>query len=238
MRLLLIEDRKIAADQFRRTFDEAGIDLDCVTSTQGALAFNAGASGADILVISLPLENASALDLVSDIRSRGVEIGILVLQEMRNSEEAADLLDAGADDVVTKPIQQRPLVARLRALVRRQAGYAAPEIAIGGLRYFFDGRSPTIDGEPISLTPRERSLLECLVKRAGRIVPREKIYESLYGSGDGDVDPKIIDVYICKLRKKLGPNYIDTAFSTGYRLNIPTPAVEMDTAREVASATA
>lgn len=223
MRILLVEDRQIAASQFSRTFNEADVDCEVVTSQTAALAFTAGSSGADVIIISLPLEAGSALDLIADIRSRRIDIGILVMQEMRNSDEAADLLDVGADDVISKPVHNRQIISRLRALVRRQAGYAEPMAVIGCLTFYFDGRSPTVEGKPISLTPRENSLLECLVKRAGRTVAREVIYTGLYGNAGQDVDPKIIDVYICKLRKKLGAaaEYIDTAFGTGYRLDAP-----------------
>lgn len=238
MRILLVEDRQIAASQFRRTFSEADIDCDVVTSQTEALAFTAGSSGADVLILSLPFEAGSALDLVRDIRSRRLDIGILVMQEMRNSDEAADFLDVGADDVIAKPVHSRQITSRLRALVRRQAGYAEPMAVIGCLTFYFDGRSPTVEGQAISLTPRENSLLECLVKRAGRTVAREVIYTALYGNSCQDVDPKIIDVYICKLRKKLGAaaEYIDTAFGTGYRLDAPAENGATIQLQEAASA--
>lgn len=238
MRILLVEDRPIAADQFSRTFNESGIDCEIVSSKTEALAFIAGSSGADVLILSLPFENGSALDLVSDIRNRRMDIGILVMQEMRSSDEAADFLDVGADDVIAKPVHNRQITSRLRALVRRQAGYAEPMAVIGCLTFYFDGKSPTVDGKPIALTPRENSLLECLVKRAGRTVPREVIYTSLYGNGGQDVDPKIIDVYVCKLRKKLGAaaEYIGTAFGTGYRLGAPQDGAMAAPFQEAASA--
>lgn len=224
MRLLLIEDRPLIAQNYLENLPRESVAVDVVTSRDPGLLHTAETSAADVILVSLPFLQGDALALVRDLRRAGKTAGIMVAQEVPNTDEALAFFEAGADDLFVRPMNARHLAARMRAIVRRQNGHIRPEIVVGELTYFFDGRAPTVNGKPLSLSRRERSLLECLVLRQGRTVSRDFIFANLYGSYNADVDPKIIDVYICKLRKKLreasanDTNYISTIFGTGYML--------------------
>jgi two-component system cell cycle response regulator CtrA len=152
---------------------------------------------------------------------------VLVLQETASTDEAVALYGAGADDVTVKPVKAVHVAARLRAVVRRIHGFARAEVSVGGLLFPLDGRPVLLDGVPVALSRRERALLECLALRAGKAVGRETIFASIYGACAGEIDPKIIDVYVCKLRKKLRSargDYISTVFGVGYMLADPETA--------------
>lgn len=221
----MIEDREVAVNLFRKKFSEESVNHDFFNSGDPGLIGTITSSGADSVVLSLPLMNSDPLEIIADLRKKGMHGAIVVLQDHPNTEEAIALYNAGADDVSTKPIQPRHLVVRIRSILRRQNGYVKGSVQIGDLNYHFDGQPPEVNNEPISLSPRERSLLECLVLRNGRVVTRDFIFSNLYGNSAGQVDPKIIDVYICKLRKKIkdltNGDYISTVFGTGYMFAAP-----------------
>lgn len=225
MRVLLVDDNPITANAITSQLAAAGIACDGWASREPSLSHLAESAACDLMIFSLPFEGSDAVSLIRELRRGGVRAPVMVLQDMQNSDEAVALFDAGADDVVVKPIKPHHLAARIRAIVRRQNGYGESRAQVGELTYWFDGRQPELSGHTLALSKRERALLECLVLRAGRIVSREFIFTNLYGSYAGDVDPKIIDVYICKLRKKLreasGKDYIKTVFGMGYLIADP-----------------
>lgn len=226
MRIVLIEDRAVALDVMRTRLAECGVGVDGLTSGP-ALAERAVGSGADGILISLPLAVGRGEELVAEIRRRGWKGPVLVLQETASTDEAVALYGAGADDVTVKPVKAVHLAARLRAVVRRIHGFAQAEVSVGGLLFPLDGRPVLLDGVPVALSRRERALLECLALRAGKAVGRETIFASIYGAYAGEIDPKIIDVYVCKLRKKLRSargDYISTVFGVGYMLADPEAA--------------
>jgi len=228
MHVLMIEDRMPASEPYVKRLSQAGLAVKVVSSGDPSLLHVVESSGADVLILSLPFEEGSAVELVRTLRAKAVRIGIMAMQETRDADESIDLLDAGADDVVTKPCNQRHLAARVRAVARRLNGHADNEIVVGALSFRFDGRPPMADGRALNLSKRERALLECLAMRAGHVVSRNSIFSNLYGNGSAEVDPKIIDVYICKLRKKLREaadrDYITTVFGMGYMLSDPDAA--------------
>lgn len=127
-------------------------------------------------------------------------------------------LDAGADDYLAKPFQTEELIARLRALIRRAAGQATSELTAGGVR--LDSRSGrvTLDGEPVKLTAQEFKLLSYLMHHKGKVVSRTELIEHIYDQ-DFDRDPNTIEVFITRIRKKLGPDLISTTRGLGYSLN-------------------
>lgn len=226
VRIVLIEDRGSALEVMRTRLAECGIGVDGLTSGPG-LAERVVSTEADGILISLPLTLGRGEELVLEIRRKGWKGPILVLQETASTEEAVALYSAGADDVTVKPVKAIHLAARLRAVIRRIHGFAKSEVSVGGLVFPLDGRPVTLEGVPIALSRRERALLECLALRAGKIVGRDAIFASIYGAYAGEIDPKIIDVYICKLRKKLRceqGEYISTVFGIGYMLVDPTSA--------------
>jgi two-component system cell cycle response regulator CtrA len=226
VRIVLIEDRPAALDVMRTRLAECGVGVDGLTSGP-ALAERAVGFGADGILISLPLAAGRGEDLVAEIRRRGWKGPVLVLQETASTDEAVALYGAGADDVTVKPVKAVHVAARLRAVVRRIHGFARAEVSVGGLLFPLDGRPVLLDGVPVALSRRERALLECLALRAGKAVGRETIFASIYGACAGEIDPKIIDVYVCKLRKKLRSargDYISTVFGVGYMLADPETA--------------
>ena len=226
MRVVMIEDRAPALEIMRTRLAECGVGVDGLTSGP-ALAERAVGAEADGILVSLPLASGHGADLVAEIRGCGWKGPILALQETSSTDEAIALYSAGADDVAVKPMKAAHLAARLRAVVRRIHGFARPEVSVGGLLFPLDGRPVTLNGVPVALSRRERALLECLALRAGKAVGRETIFASIYGAYAGEIDPKIIDVYVCKLRKKLRSergDYISTVFGVGYMLADPEGA--------------
>lgn len=226
VRIVLIEDRGAALDIMRTRLAECGVGVDGMTSGP-SLAERAVESGADGILVSLPLAAGRGEDLVAEIRRRGWKGPVLALQETASTDEAVALYGAGADDVAVKPVKAVHLAARLRAVVRRIHGFAKAEVSVGNLLFPLDGRPVLLDGAPVALSRRERALLECLALRTGKAVGRETIFASIYGAYAGEIDPKIIDVYVCKLRKKLRSergDYISTIFGVGYMLADPEAA--------------
>ena len=225
MRILLVEDNPIASNALTNQLGAAGISVEVWSSKEPSLVHLAQSAACDLMILSIPFEKGEALTLLREIRKAGVKSPVLVMQDVPNSDDAVALFDGGADDVVVKPMKPHHLAARIRAIVRRQNGFGESRAVLGELTYWFDGRQPELSGHTLALSKRERGLLECLILRSGRIVSREFIFTNLYGSYAGDVDPKIIDVYICKLRKKLreasGHDYIKTVFGMGYLIADP-----------------
>ncbi len=233
MRIVLVEDRKPALDLMRPRLMEQGIGVDAMTSLREGLVQSITSSDVDALVISLPLTRGTGPSLITAVRNQGYTGPIIVLQDSPNTDEAVALYGASADDVVQKPIKAPHLAARIRSILRRMHGYVRAETVIGDLVFPLDGRPPSFAGEDLPLSRRERALLECLVMKTGKAVSRDTIFATIYGAFGDERDPKIIDVYVCKLRKKLKNqygDYIETVFGIGYMLADPARHVEKEAA--------
>lgn len=152
---------------------------------------------------------------------------IIVFRNFRNSQDTASLLDLGADDVMVSPIRGAEVVSRMNSVVRRLYGHAADSIVMGELTAYFDGRDPIISGSRIKLSKREHSVFQHLALNSNKVISKDAIYDAVYGSSIDQPFDKIIDVYICKLRKKIaaasesGWQYIETVQGRGYRLMLP-----------------
>lgn len=152
---------------------------------------------------------------------------IIVFRDFRNARDTADLLDLGADDVMVSPIKGNEVLSRMNSVIRRLYGHAADSVVMGELTAYFDGRDPIISGSRIKLSKREHSVFQHLALNSNKVISKDAIYDAVYGSSIEQPFDKVIDVYICKLRKKIasasesGWQYIETVQGRGYRLSLP-----------------
>lgn len=239
MRILLIEPEALIAKALTDVFARERIACDVMGEDDArSLAPSGGDETLNYAAIVIG-EVADPIDLSRWARRRFDALPVMALLGRRAPELAAGILDAGADDVLVKPVHSREIAARLRAVVRRAAGRAEPSEEIGALRIYFDGSDPEVHGQRLKLSGREHAIFMHLARNRGRVVGKESLYEAVYGLDGERPLGKVIDVYICKLRKKLasasgGENYIETVFNRGYKFDEPAhtdqfralPAVE------------
>jgi two-component system cell cycle response regulator CtrA len=225
MRVVLIDEEIVAAEALKAGLIRNGVACDAVDYELDDLV-EATAQGCEAVVITVPHSKIDVVRFIDTLRHRRIGVPVLVLQSFRNSAQAVELINAGADDVLAKPVNLAELAARLRGIARRINGHVSLSHAVGNLIYYFDGRMPAINGKTVKVSRRERELLECLVLRQGRIVNRRFIYNYIYGYNRSAVDEKTVDVMMCKVRKKLralsgGEDYIQTFPGQGYRFTDP-----------------
>ncbi len=176
----------------------------------------------DAIILDLMLPDIDGYEVLRRLRGADIEVPVLILSGWSASEFKVKGLCVGADDYLTKPFDERELLARLRAVVRRSRGHAAKVIQSGSLAVNIDSHTVKIDSRSIHLTNKEYQVLELLVLRKGKIVAKRTLLDHLYGGMD-EPDIKIIDVFVCKIRKKLAPagggeSYIETHWGRGYVL--------------------
>ena len=225
MRIVLVDEEIVAAEALKAGLIRNGLTCDAVDYEMDDL-IEATAQGYEAVVITVPHSKIDVARFVETLRHRRIGVPVLVLQSFRNSTQAVELINAGADDVMAKPVNLAELTARLRGIARRIHGHVSLSHSVGNFTYFFDGRMPVIGGGTVKVSRRERELLECLVLRHGRIVNRRFIYNYIYGYNSSAVDEKTVDVMMCKVRKKLrafsgGEDYIQTFPGQGYRFVDP-----------------
>jgi two-component system response regulator TctD len=201
VRVLLVEDNRSLANWTAKALRAAGMVVDCLAD--GLSADHLLTTQAyDVVLLDLSLPRMDGVTLLRNLRARGSRVPVLVLTVKSHIEDRVLGLDAGADDYLAKPYALSELEARIRALVRRTQGAAHNEISLGLLRYDAAGRHFRIAGELLDLTPRERAVLEMLVKRAGTPVNKQVLSDHIAGL-DESVSIEAIEVYIHRLRKKL-----------------------------------
>lgn len=171
-------------------------------------------------------DNDAALEQIKSVRSSGCLNPLILIVDMRNSQRIADLINAGADDVIVRPWKNVELVARINAITRRSHGHVSSSVSIGDIVAYFDGRDPEVFGQRLKLSHREHAIFSHLALQHGRVISKESLYEAVYGMLDNQPFDKVIDVYICKLRKKIeiatgGKQYIETVYGRGYKLSAP-----------------
>ena len=188
----------------------------------------------DIIILDLMLPDIDGYEVLRRLRAARVRTPILILSGMAGIEDKVKGLGHGADDYLTKPFHKDELVARIHAIVRRSKGHAQSVIITGDLLVNLDQKTVEVDGARVHLTGKEYQMLELLSLRKGTTLTKEMFLNHLYGGMD-EPELKIIDVFICKLRKKLamasrGRNYIETVWGRGYVLREPTAADDRITA--------
>lgn len=164
---------------------------------------------------------------IRTVRRAGCANPVIVLRDFRNSQDTSAALDRGADDVIVSPIKGSEVVSRINSIVRRFHGHAAESVEVGELTAFFDGRDPIVSGARIKLSKREHSIFQHLALNSNKVISKNAIYDAVYGMSADQPFDKVIDVYICKLRKKIaaaaisGSQYIETIHGRGYKLSAP-----------------
>ncbi|MBP7615800.1 MAG: response regulator [Steroidobacteraceae bacterium] len=218
MRVLIVEDDPLVGDAVRRALESHGYAVDLVASAEAA-GSALQAESFDLAVVDIGLPRASGLQLVRAQRRRGAMMPVLILTARDGLDDRVTALDLGADDYLTKPFQVPELVARCRALIRRANALSSTQLVFGVLRLDLAHREVTMDGKAIDLTHREWSILECLILNAGRIVSKERL-KSAVVNWSGDLTPNAIEVYVSRLRAKLGGAAdIRAVRGMGYRID-------------------
>lgn len=222
MRVLLVEDDTATARSIELALASEGIVCDVAELGEEGLEIGK-IYDYDIIILDLMLPDIDGYEVLLRLRSAKVKVPILILSGLTSADQKIKGLGFGADDYLTKPFNRGELIARIQAIVRRSKGHSESTIQIGEkVRVNLDARTVDADGQPVHLTSKEYGILELLALRKGTILTKEMFLNHLYGGID-EPDLKIIDVFVCKLRKKLanatgGVNYIETIWGRGYLL--------------------
>jgi DNA-binding response OmpR family regulator len=220
MRLLLVEDDAQLAEGLYRTLCEQGYTVDRIDN--GIDAQYMGEEGIyDAVILDLGLPGRPGLEVLRHWRAAGLPVPVLILTARDSWQERVEGLQAGADDYLGKPFHGEELLARLQALLRRSAAREQTHLAIDGLVLDETAGTASLDGEALHLTSTEYKLLRYLMRHAGEVVSKQRLYEAIY-EWDSDRDINIIEVYIRRLRDKLGQGRIETRRGQGYRLRSGT----------------
>lgn len=216
MRVLLIEDDHVLGAAMRdhvasvghsvdwmRRLDDARLALDTVTY--------------ELVLLDLNLPDGRGLDLLRDLRSKGSSVPVIITTAQDQVAVRIEGLNSGADDYLVKPFDLSELSARITAVARRYAASSAPGIAVGGITIDLGRRTVVAEGEAVALTAREWAVLERLIRHRGAIVTKGEIEDSLYQFG-AEIESNAVEVYVSRLRKKLGRNFISTARGLGYQV--------------------
>ena len=225
MRVLLVEDDTSLARSIEMMLKSEG--LICDTTDLGEDGLEIGKLyDYDIIILDLMLPDIDGYEVLRRLRQARVKTPILILSGLSEPDNKVKGLGFGADDYLTKPFDKDELIARIQAIVRRARGHSESVIRTGKLVVNLNARTVEADGKPLHLTGKEYGILELLSLRKGTTLTKEMFLNHLYGGMD-EPELKIIDVFVCKLRKKLaaatdGDNYIETVWGRGYVLRDPT----------------
>ncbi len=219
MRILVVEDDPDLANQLKTAIEDAGYVVDVSYDGEDG-HFLGDTEPYDAVVLDLGLPKMDGVTVLEKWREAGHTMPVLILTARDRWSDKVAGFDAGADDYVAKPFYTEELLARLRALLRRAAGQASAELVCGPLHVDTRSARVSIDGEPIKLTSLEYRLLSYMIHHKGRVISRTELVEHLYDQ-DFDRDSNTIEVFIGRLRKKMGANLIQTVRGLGYCLTTP-----------------
>jgi len=238
MRVLVVEDDSATAKSIELMLKSEGFV--CDTTSLGEDGLEIGKLyDYDIIILDLMLPDMDGYEVLKRLRAARIKTPILILSGLAELDNKIKGLGFGADDYLTKPFDKRELIARIQAIIRRSKGHSHSVIKTGKLTVNLDTRTVEANGQPLHLTGKEYGILELLSLRKGTTLTKEMFLNHLYGGMD-EPELKIIDVFVCKLRKKLsqatgGDNYIETVWGRGYVLRDPVPgeAVEAESLAKV-----
>ncbi len=224
MRVLLVEDDTSTAKSIELMLKSEGFIVDSTDLGEDGLEIGK-LYDYDIIILDLMLPDIDGYEVLRRLRGARVRTPILILSGLSEPDKKVRGLGFGADDYLTKPFDKAELIARIQAIVRRSKGFSESLIRTGKLLVNLDTRTVEVEGQPLHLTGKEYGILELLSLRKGTTLTKEMFLNHLYGGMD-EPELKIIDVFVCKLRKKLaaatgGANYIETVWGRGYVLRDP-----------------
>ena len=241
MRVLLVEDDTATSQSIEMMLRSEGYV--CDTTDMGEDGLEIGKLyDYDIIVLDLMLPDIDGYEVLRRLRAARVKTPTLILSGLTGLDDKIKGLGVGADDYLTKPFDKRELIARIQAVVRRSKGHSDSVIQTGKLTVNLDTRTVEVNAAPLHLTGKEYGILELLSLRKGTTLTKEMFLNHLYGGMD-EPELKIIDVFVCKLRKKLsaatgGDNYIETVWGRGYVLRDPVQTGDSEETPESARKTA
>ncbi|WP_428651059.1 response regulator transcription factor [Roseibium sp.] len=216
MRILVVEDDTDLNRQLVTALEEAGYVVDSATDGEDG-HFLGDTEPYDAVVLDLGLPTLDGLSVLENWRRDGRTMPVLILTARDRWSDKVAGIDAGADDYVAKPFHMEEVLARVRALVRRAAGHASNELTCGPVRLDLRAGRVTLDGNPVKLTSHEYRLLSYLLHHQGKVISRTELTEHLYDQ-DFDRDSNTVEVFVGRLRKKIGADLIETIRGLGYRL--------------------
>lgn len=208
----------LIAQQLAKALGAAGYAVDVVTDGEQA-DFLAHANPYDAVILDLGLPRMDGLTLLRRWRNASLLYPVLILTARGSWHEKVEGIDSGADDYVAKPFRMEEVLARVRALIRRASGAGSVELSCGALTLDVRTSRVTLAGEPVKLTSHEFRILSYLMHHRGRVISRTELIEHIYAQ-DFDRDSNTVEVFIARLRRKLGPNCIETVRGLGYRSGI------------------
>jgi two-component system cell cycle response regulator CtrA len=226
MRILLVEDDPTTSRSIELMLTHANLNVFCTDLGEDGVDL-AKLYDYDLILLDLNLPDMSGHEVLRQLRLARVETPILILSGADDTDSKIKGFGFGADDYLTKPFHRDELVARIHAIIRRSKGHSQSVIKTGAVNVNLDAKTVDVSGKTVHLTGKEYQMLELLSLRKGTTLTKEMFLNHLYGGMD-EPELKIIDVFICKLRKKLaeatgGQNYIETVWGRGYVLREPGP---------------
>jgi two-component system, OmpR family, response regulator len=216
VRILLAEDELLLSQQLAGALKEAGYAVDCARDGERA-DFLGATEPYDAVVLDLGLPKVDGLTLLRRWREAGIAVPVLVLTARGSWHEKVQGIDLGADDYVSKPFRMEEVLARLRGLIRRASGHAGFEIRCGPVTLNPQRACVSLNGLPVKLTSHEFRVLSYLMHHRDRVVPQIELTEHIYAQSF-DRDSNTVEVFIARLRRKLGPSFIRTVRGLGYRV--------------------
>jgi two-component system OmpR family response regulator len=219
MRILIVEDEPTLGPQLKNSLEQAGYAVDLATDGEDG-HFLGSTENYDAAILDLGLPEIDGLTVLDRWRREKRNFPVLVLTARDSWSDKVAGLDAGADDYLAKPFQSEELIARLRALIRRASGNASSELIAGDIRLDTRSGRVTLAGQSVKLTAQEYKLLSYLLHHKGKVVSRTELIEHIYDQ-DFDRDSNTIEVFVTRIRKKLGADIITTIRGLGYQLDDP-----------------